>query len=104
MAKRLFQIILISMALGVAVGAVIHQGASAERAAEIAGYLKKRAEIQESIAYVFELFPALFKSAIDKRNLIMATGESAAHVNYLLGRGQLELLEQREGVDYYKRV
>ena len=51
-----------------------------------------------------QLFPALFKSAIDKRNLIMATGESVAHVNYLLGRGQLELLEQRHGVDYYRRI
>ncbi len=28
---------------------------------KIAGYLKKRAEIKESIAYVFELFPALTK-------------------------------------------
>jgi len=40
MAKRLFQVILISMILGVAVGAAVHQGASADKAAEIAGYLK----------------------------------------------------------------
>lgn len=40
MAKRLFQIILLSMALGIAAGAIIHQTLSTEAAAEIAGYLK----------------------------------------------------------------
>ena len=40
MAKRLFQIIVLSMVLGVVVGAVIHQSASPEQAASIAGYLK----------------------------------------------------------------
>jgi len=40
MAKRLFQIILIAMVLGVAVGAVLHRTASPEEAATIAGYLK----------------------------------------------------------------
>jgi len=27
-----------------------------------------------------------------------------AHVNYLLARGELELAEQREGVNYYRRA
>lgn len=40
MAKRLFQIILLSMIVGVIAGAIIHQSASPEQAAEIAGYLK----------------------------------------------------------------
>ncbi len=40
MAKRLFQVILVSMVLGVIVGALIHANASAEQAATIAGYFK----------------------------------------------------------------
>ncbi|MCB2098207.1 MAG: dicarboxylate/amino acid:cation symporter [Parvularculaceae bacterium] len=40
MAKRLFQIILVSMILGVIVGAVIHGAASNEQAAAIASYFK----------------------------------------------------------------
>jgi len=66
--------------------------------------LAKALELCVTPRSIVELFPALFKSAINRRNLIMATGESAAHVNCLLGRGQLELLEQRDGVDYYRRT
>lgn len=40
MAKRLFQVILISMILGVVAGAIVHRMASAEQAAAIASYLK----------------------------------------------------------------
>ena len=40
MAKRLFQVILLSMTLGVIAGALIHQNATAEGEAAIAGYLK----------------------------------------------------------------
>ncbi len=41
---------------------------------KIAGYLKKRAEIRESIAYVFELFPALSKLKTRKAGF-MSGGE-----------------------------
>ncbi len=40
MAKRLFQYIVVALTLGVIAGAIIHSTASADRAAEIAGYLK----------------------------------------------------------------
>lgn len=40
MAKRLFQIIMIAMVIGVIVGAILHQTVSPERATEIAGYFK----------------------------------------------------------------
>jgi Na+/H+-dicarboxylate symporter len=40
MAKRLFQVILISMVLGIVVGAIIHGSVDAEEAATIAGYFK----------------------------------------------------------------
>jgi glyoxylase-like metal-dependent hydrolase (beta-lactamase superfamily II) len=52
---------------------------------------------------VTDLFPALFKSAITGRNLIMATGESMAHVNCLMERGLLRLESRRDGVNYYIR-
>jgi Na+/H+-dicarboxylate symporter len=45
MAKRLFQVILIAMTLGVIVGALIFQYASGETAAEIAGYFKVATDI-----------------------------------------------------------
>lgn len=40
MAKRLFQFILVALVLGVGVGALIHETASAEQAAQYAGYFK----------------------------------------------------------------
>jgi len=51
-----------------------------------------------------ELFPALFKSRITAGNMIMAAGESVAHINCLLGRGELVLAESRNGVDYFRRA
>ncbi len=36
-----------------------------------------------------EVFPALFKSPVDERNLIMAAGEALAHLQYLARRGKL---------------
>jgi glyoxylase-like metal-dependent hydrolase (beta-lactamase superfamily II) len=68
------------------------------------GGLDKLLEMCDTPRTVIELFPALFKSVITRRNLIMATGESQAHVNYLLGRGELELAEPRDGVNYYRRT
>lgn len=40
MAKRLFQVIILSMILGIIAGSIIHQTLTPERAAEIAGYFK----------------------------------------------------------------
>lgn len=51
-----------------------------------------------------ELFPALFRSRITAGNMIMAAGESIAHLNCLLGRGQLVLDGSRDGVDYYRQA
>ncbi len=49
-----------------------------------------------------DVFPALFKSKIDKNNLIMATGESVAHLNYLLYRDRLTVERDGDGVDWYR--
>lgn len=51
-----------------------------------------------------DVFHLLFKSKIDRNNLIMATGESIAHLNYLLHRGRLEVTRDGDGVDWYRAV
>jgi glyoxylase-like metal-dependent hydrolase (beta-lactamase superfamily II) len=48
-----------------------------------------------------DVFPALFKSRINSNNLIMATGESLAHLNYLLNKKQLCVSQDDDGVDWY---
>lgn len=50
-----------------------------------------------------DVFPALFKAAISESNLIMATGESIAHLNYLLYEGTIEVEPDADGVLWYRR-
>jgi len=49
-----------------------------------------------------DVFPALFKSKINKHNMIMATGESIAHLNYLINKGRLTVERDGKGVDWYR--
>lgn len=48
-----------------------------------------------------DAFPALFKARIDSNNLIMATGESIAHLNFLLGDGRIQVDVDGNGVKWY---
>ena len=48
-----------------------------------------------------DVFPALFKSKITDKNLIMATGEAIAHLNYLLYEGEMEFKNDENGVRWY---
>jgi glyoxylase-like metal-dependent hydrolase (beta-lactamase superfamily II) len=48
-----------------------------------------------------DVFPALFKAKISDNNLIMATGESLAHLNYLLNERQMTVTGDSDGVDWY---
>jgi glyoxylase-like metal-dependent hydrolase (beta-lactamase superfamily II) len=48
-----------------------------------------------------DMFPALFKSKINNNNLIMATGESIAHLNYLRNTGRMNVTRDTDGVDWY---
>ena len=50
-----------------------------------------------------DVFPALFKANISASNLIMATGESVAHLNYLLAEGELSTETDSDGVRWYQR-
>ncbi len=48
-----------------------------------------------------DTFPALFKSEIRDNNLIMATGESIAHLNYMIAAGRIERSIDSAGVHWY---
>jgi len=51
-----------------------------------------------------DTFPALFKSKISDSNLIMATGESIAHCNYLINDGSLVAEPDADGVLWYQQL
>ena len=50
-----------------------------------------------------DAFPVLFKSVINDNNLIMATGESIAHLNYLLELGEISSRTDQAGTRWYQR-
>ena len=49
-----------------------------------------------------DTFPALFKSKVSDGNLIMATGEAVAHLNYLMKEGAIERETDQDGVNWYR--
>lgn len=50
-----------------------------------------------------DVFRPLFGRDIRDRELIMATGESIAHLNWLLARGRIRVDTDDDGVDWYRR-
>ena len=71
---------------------------------EHADCLDKLAELCREPKRVVDVFPALFKSEITKHNLSMATGESVAHLNYLLDKRIVSVERDEHGVDWYRTV
>ncbi len=51
-----------------------------------------------------DVFPALFKREIGPEVFFMATGESLAHLNCLLGRKTAKVTRNEKGVDWYEQV
>ena len=51
-----------------------------------------------------DVFPVLFKSKINDGNLIMATGESIAHLNYLMSAGRMTVETDGDGVSWYRSL
>ena len=49
-----------------------------------------------------DIFPALFRSRIDERNLIMATGEALSHLHYLEQHGEIRRDTDDDGVNWYR--
>lgn len=53
---------------------------------------------------VIDVFPALFRRKIGPEVFFMATGESIAHLNCLLGRGKATVERNEKGVDWYRAI
>jgi len=51
-----------------------------------------------------DTFPPLFKRDINDGNLIMATGESIAHLNYLLDHRRISVEPDNDGVNWYQKI
>lgn len=51
-----------------------------------------------------DVFPALFKRKIGRDVFHMATGESLAHLNCLMGRNEITKERDENGVDWYRRA
>ncbi len=49
-----------------------------------------------------DVFPALYKTRIDDKNRIMATGEALAHLHFLVQTGELRA-DRRDGARWYER-
>lgn len=65
--------------------------------------LEKCLELCAEPKRAVDVFTALFKGRISDGNLIMATGESIAHLNYLVEAGQLQGEADSDGVLWYRR-
>lgn len=50
-----------------------------------------------------DVFPALFKGRVTEGNMIMAAGESVAHLNYLVAAGELDKSTDGNGVLWYEQ-
>jgi len=51
-----------------------------------------------------DCFPPLFNSEIDEGSLGLATGETIAHLNCLLGRRRITRTRDEQGVDWYHQI
>jgi hypothetical protein len=67
------------------------------------GLTRLRALIAEPKRAV-DVFHALFRRRIDGGLLGLATGESLAHLNCLIARGQATRRRDEAGVDWYRAV
>jgi glyoxylase-like metal-dependent hydrolase (beta-lactamase superfamily II) len=65
--------------------------------------LEKLLDLCDESQRAVDVFPALFKAKISDSNLIMATGESIAHLNYLLADGSVNVEADKDGVLWYRR-
>ena len=64
--------------------------------------LRKLSRLCREPRRAVDVFPALFKSRIDDRNLIMATGEALSHLHYLVDKGEMLMEADEDGVNWYQ--
>ncbi|MFT7299889.1 MAG: glyoxylase-like metal-dependent hydrolase (beta-lactamase superfamily II) [Porticoccus sp.] len=53
---------------------------------------------------VVDFFPLIFKSKITHSTIVLATGESYAHLHCLIDRGMLSVDQDKYGVNWYQRI
>lgn len=53
---------------------------------------------------VVDFFPLIFKSNITHATLVLATGESYAHLNCLIEQGMMTVKKDADGINWYQRV
>jgi glyoxylase-like metal-dependent hydrolase (beta-lactamase superfamily II) len=73
----------------------------------IAGHERGLSRLRAAIAEpkrAVDVFSALFRRRIDHNLLGLATGESLAHLNCLIARGQAKRRRDETGVDWYQAV
>ncbi|HNP35289.1 MAG TPA: MBL fold metallo-hydrolase [Woeseiaceae bacterium] len=51
-----------------------------------------------------DVFPALYHRQITPENLMFATGEAIAHLNYLIDRNEIVAETDRDGLRWYRRI
>ena len=66
--------------------------------------LDKLQDLCQEPKRAIDVFSVLFRSEINKSNLILATGESIAHLNYLLAQGCLQVERDNDGINWYHSV
>jgi glyoxylase-like metal-dependent hydrolase (beta-lactamase superfamily II) len=66
--------------------------------------LEKLRELCRNPMRAIDTFSTLFKSKINENNLVMATGESIAHLNYLLELGELKSYVDESGTRWYQQL
>ena len=49
-----------------------------------------------------DVFEVLFRGPVNAANLVMATGEALAHLNYLVARGRAAVEADEDGVNWYR--
>jgi hypothetical protein len=64
--------------------------------------MRKIMELCQEPKRAVQVFPALFRTKITAGNYGMATGESLAHLNCLLARGQITRKRDDNGIDWYQ--
>lgn len=66
--------------------------------------LKKLFDYLDQPRRAVDCFPALFKRKIDEGSLGLATGETLAHLNCLLGRRRITRTADADGVNWYEQI
>jgi glyoxylase-like metal-dependent hydrolase (beta-lactamase superfamily II) len=73
----------------------------------IAGHEERLGRVYEALATArrpVDIFSALFRRRIGVEVLSLSTGESLAHLNCLIGRGQVVRESDASGVNWYRRA